>query len=155
MAKVNLISVNVHENPTSFLAPLRFEVTFECTEEITDDLDWKIIYVGSAECSDYDQVLDSVLVGPVPIGRHMFVFEANPPDPKKILDQDILGVTVLLLTCSYREREFVRVGYYVNNEYNNEEMKENPPSKPVIEMLQRNILLSEPRVTRFNINWDD
>jgi hypothetical protein len=29
----------------------------------------------------------------------------------------MLGVTVILLTCSYDGREFVRVGYYVNNEY--------------------------------------
>lgn len=39
------------------------------------DLEWKIIYVGSAESEEYDQVLDSVLVGPVPAGRHMFVFQ--------------------------------------------------------------------------------
>uniref|UniRef100_A0A493SXU5 Anti-silencing function 1A histone chaperone n=1 Tax=Anas platyrhynchos platyrhynchos TaxID=8840 RepID=A0A493SXU5_ANAPP len=60
------------------------------------DLEWKIIYVGSAESEEYDQVLDSVLVGPVPAGRHMFVFQ-----------------------------------------------------------LQRNILASNPRVTRFHINWED
>jgi hypothetical protein len=41
---------------------------------LTLDLEWKIIYVGSAESEEYDQVLDSVLVGPVPAGRHMFVF---------------------------------------------------------------------------------
>lgn len=41
------------------------------------DLEWKIIYVGSAESDTYDQVLDSVLVGPVPIGRHTFVFEVS------------------------------------------------------------------------------
>ena len=39
------------------------------------DLEWKLIYVGSAESSDYDQILDSVLVGPVPGGRHKFVFQ--------------------------------------------------------------------------------
>ena len=39
------------------------------------DLEWKIIYVGCAESEDYDQVLDSVLVGPIPAGRHKFVFQ--------------------------------------------------------------------------------
>jgi len=39
------------------------------------DLEWKIIYVGSAESEAYDQVLDTVFVGPVPEGRHMFVFQ--------------------------------------------------------------------------------
>lgn len=41
------------------------------------DLEWKIIYVGSAESEEYDQTLDSVLVGPVPAGRHMFVFQVG------------------------------------------------------------------------------
>ena len=43
---------------------------------------------------------------------------------------DAVGVTVVLLTCSYRTKEFIRVGYYVNNEYNDPELKENPPSTP-------------------------
>ena len=62
--------------------------------------------------------------------------QAKSPDPNKIPDEDIVGVTVVLLTCSYKEREFVRVGYYVNNEYIEEEMKENPPARPVIEKVQ-------------------
>ena len=41
------------------------------------DLEWKITYVGSAESSDYDQVLDSVLVGPVAVGSYRFVFQAR------------------------------------------------------------------------------
>lgn len=34
-----------------------------------------MIYVGSAESEQYDQVLDTIYVGPVPEGRHMFMFE--------------------------------------------------------------------------------
>lgn len=41
------------------------------------DLEWKIIYVGAAESEEYDQTLDSVLVGPVPAGKHMFVFQVK------------------------------------------------------------------------------
>ena len=29
-----------------------------------------------------------------------------------------------------RGQEFIRVGYYVNNEYEDEEMRENPPAQP-------------------------
>ena len=54
--------------------PLAYYITFHCIF-LYVDLEWKIIYVGSAENTDYDQVLDSVLVGPVPAGRHMFVFQ--------------------------------------------------------------------------------
>lgn len=61
-----------------------------------------MIYVGSAESEEYDQVLDSVFVGPIPEGRHMFVFQADPPNVERIPENDAIGVTVVLLTCSYR-----------------------------------------------------
>lgn len=41
------------------------------------DLEWKMIYVGSAESEEYDQILDSVYVGPIPEGKHMFVFQVR------------------------------------------------------------------------------
>jgi len=155
MAKVHVCNVVVLDNPSPFFNPFQFEVTFECIEDLKEDLEWKIIYVGSAESEAHDQVLDSVFVGPVPEGRHMFVFQADPPDPLKIPVQDAVGVTVVLLTCSYRAKEFIRVGYYVNNEYVDPEMKENPPTAPQFDKLQRNILATSPRVTRFKIDWDD
>lgn len=68
---------------------------------------------------------------------------------------DALGVTVVLLTCSYRSQEFVRVGYFINNEYTDPELRENPPPQPQFDKVQRNILADKPRVTRFKINWDD
>ena len=69
---------------------------------------------------------------------------------------DIVGVTAVLLTCSYRDsQEFLRVGYYVNVEYDSPEMNENPPANPVIERLTRHILAEKPRVTKFQIDWDD
>ncbi|KFM57813.1 Histone chaperone asf1, partial [Stegodyphus mimosarum] len=155
MAKVHVCNVVVLDNPSPFFNPFQFEVTFECIEDLKEDLEWKIIYVGSAESEAHDQVLDSVFVGPVPEGRHMFVFQAEPPDPQKIPVQDAVGVTVVLLTCLYRSKEFIRVGYYVNNEYVDPEMRENPPAVPQFDKLQRNILATSPRVTRFKIDWDD
>ena len=75
MAKVQITNVTVLDNPSPFQNPIQFEITFECIEDLSDDLEWKIIYVGSAESEEHDQTLDSVLVGPVPSGRHMFVFQ--------------------------------------------------------------------------------
>ncbi|KAK6484802.1 histone chaperone ASF1-like isoform X1 [Huso huso] len=155
MAKVQVNNVAVLDNPSPFLNPFQFEITFECIEDLPEDLEWKIIYVGSAESEEYDQVLDSVLVGPVPAGRHMFVFQADSAQPGLIPDSDAVGVTVVLITCTYRGQEFIRVGYYVNNEYTDPELRENPTVKPDFARLQRNILASNPRVTRFHINWDD
>lgn len=79
--------------------------------------------------------------------------QADPPDPSKIPEEDIIGVTVLLLTCSYMGQEFIRVGYYVNNDYDDEQLREEPPAKVLIDRVQRNILSDKPRVTKFPINF--
>lgn len=84
MAKVHITNVVVLDNPSSFFNPFQFELTFECIEELKEDLEWKMIYVGSAESEAYDQILDTIYVGPVPEGRHIFVFQADPPDVTRI-----------------------------------------------------------------------
>jgi len=159
MALVNLVNMAVLDNPTSFLNPFQFEVTFECLQELDDDLEWKVLYVGSANDSTRDLVLDEILVGPIPVGVNKFVLQADAPDPAQISKEDLLGVTVVLVTCSYKEREFVRVGYYVNNEYPGLEPAapgEDPPPPPnplEISQIVRTILADRPRVTRFPIPW--
>lgn len=153
MSAVNLANVTVLNNPAPFLNPFQFEISYECLVPLKDDLEWKLIYVGSAEDETYDQLLESVLVGPVNVGNYRFIFEADPPDPSKIREEDIIGVTVLLLTCSYLGQEFVRVGYYVNNDYDDEQLREEPPQKVLIDRVQRNILADKPRVTKFPINF--
>lgn len=154
MSVVSLLGVEVKNNPAAFDAPYEFEITFECLEQLQKDLEWKLTYVGSATSSEYDQELDSLLVGPIPVGINKFVFEADPPNLSRIPNNEILGVTVILLSCSYDGREFVRVGYYVNNEYTDEALIAEPPAKPIIEKVRRNILAEKPRVTRFAIKWD-
>lgn len=115
-------------------------------------MEWKIIYVGSPEDSSYDQVLEECLVGPTPIGISKFVLFAPAPDINKIRREDLVGVTVVLITCSYLEQEFIRIGYYVRTEYNEEGVEELPDPFDVAK-LYRNMLTDEPRVTRFAVNW--
>lgn len=154
MSVVSLLGVNILNNPAKFTDNYELEITFECLEQLEKDLEWKLTYVGSATSDQYDQELDSLLVGPIPVGVNKFIFEADSPKTSRIPDADILGVTVILLTCSYDGREFVRVGYYVNNEYDSDELNADPPAKPIIEKIRRNVLAEKPRVTRFAIKWD-
>lgn len=155
MSIVSLLGIEVLSNPARFTDPYEFEITFECLEPLKEDLEWKLTYVGSSRSLDHDQELDSILVGPVPVGINKFLFQADPPSPELIPASELVSVTVILLSCSYAGREFVRVGYYVNNEYDSEELRENPPAKVQVEHVARNILAEKPRVTRFNIVWDN
>ena len=93
---------------------------------------------------------------------------------------------ILIFVALTRSQEFIRVGYYVSNEYTDPELQETPPGKtfvfslgfknfvirlllqkqraasnkqfivsilekPDFDKLQRNILASNPRVTKVNI----
>ena len=184
---------------------IRSALLFHLLCVVFPELEWKLVYVGSAEDDQYDQELDSVLVGPIIVGKNKFVFEAAAPDPTLIPSKDIMEVTVLLLTCAYKEKEFIRIGYYVMNDYDPSEValvqardawlthsaqlqhdyatqvnaikaeEERlraagqfiealplppqpviPPAPAVdISKLTRNILADKPRVTRFQIPWDE
>lgn len=155
MSIVSLLGIKVLNNPAKFTDPYEFEITFECLEQLKDDLEWKLTYVGSSRSLEHDQELDSILVGPIPVGINKFILTADAPSPELIPASELVSVTVILLSCSYKEREFVRVGYYVNNEYDSEELRENPPAKVQVDHIVRNILAEKPRVTRFNIVWDN
>lgn len=74
----DLSKTNMRRPFPSLLAVKPFQFLTPC---ILADLEWKIIYVGSAESEEFDQILDSVLVGPVPAGRHMFVFQVRKTRP--------------------------------------------------------------------------
>lgn len=60
----------------------------------------------------------------------VFCAQADAPNTGLIPESDAVGVTVVLITCTYRSQEFIRIGYYVNNEYTDPELRENPPIKP-------------------------
>lgn len=56
-----------------------------------------------------------------------FTVDCPPPDYSKIPRDELicnvifyLGVTALIITVSYRNQEFIRVGYYVHNVLNEE-----------------------------------
>lgn len=72
----------------------------------------------------------AVMLAPSPVSSLLPTPQADAPNPSLIPESDAVGVTVLLLTCTYRRQEFIRVGYYVNNEYPSLELRESPPAKP-------------------------
>jgi len=164
MAVVVINDVQVlNATGASFTDAFQFEITFECTDELKEDIEWKVIYVGSAEDQNHDQELEAIMVGPLPVGQAKFVLEAPAPDWAKLPANEIRGVTVVLVTCSYKGAEFVRIGYYVNNDFTDPALREqwtNPEWKGVfvpqtmVPQLQRHILAEKPRVTRYTVAWD-
>nr|CRX79193.1 hypothetical protein ls5931a1_00016 [Leucosporidium scottii] len=170
MSIINISDITVLANPAKFTDPYLFRITFECMAPLEEDLEWKLTYVGSAESESFDQELDTCMVGPVPVGVNSFEFEAAAPLPSRIPASDLIGVTVILLTCSYNDQEFVRIGYYVNTEYADPALKAQydasleegaqdkglvaPDPASNVPSMVRSVLGEKPRVTKFNIKWD-
>nr|CRX79156.1 hypothetical protein ls5930a1_00179 [Leucosporidium scottii] len=169
MSIINISDITVLANPAKFTDPYLFRITFECMAPLEEDLEWKLTYVGSAESESFDQELDTCMVGPVPVGVNSFEFEAAAPLPSRIPASDLIGVTVILLTCSYNDQEFVRIGYYVNTEYADPALKAQydasleegaqdkglvaPDPASNVPSMVRSVLGEKPRVTKFNIKW--
>ena len=53
-------------------------------------------------------------------GNMQFSFNGSYVDFRQIPQEDIIGVTAIMLTCSYDGQEFFRCGYYVNVDYADE-----------------------------------
>jgi len=155
MSLLSITGVEVSKPVDNFLEPISFRISFNCMEELPGELEWNLVYVGSPESAEYDQMIDSVMIDTgIPAGNHEFDFVTEKGvDPKLIQDGHLMGVTVIILNASYEKQEFVRVGYYVNVGYDIPEMNENLPAQVQFDHLKREILASEPRVTRFKINW--
>jgi histone chaperone ASF1 len=116
MSAINLLDVTVlNAEGAPFLSGFSFQITFECVLQLAGELEWRVVYVGSSKSEAHDQELDSVLVGPVAVGISRFVLDVPAPDPAKIPADDLLGATAVMLTCAYKGKEFVKVGYWVSN----------------------------------------
>lgn len=155
MAAISVTNVQVLDNPAAFNARFRMEVALECYYHLHSDLEWRLIYIGSSEDESLDQVLDTVLLGPLRPGSMRFLLDSPAPNPSLIPSEELLGITAILLTCSFRDQEFLKIGFYVNNEYVDEQLIENPPEVPDTAKIQRCVLTEKPRITRFSIDWSE
>ena len=155
MASINILNIIPKTTINKFTDTFSFEIIFEVLSDLKKEIEWKMIYIGSAEDTKYDQTLETIEIdGPFQLGSMKFEFVGEAPDISKIPESEILGVTAISLCCSYNNQEFFRCGYYLNNIYDNEEMNLNPPEKVDKNHIVRSLLADKPRITRFDIDWD-
>jgi histone chaperone ASF1 len=156
MASINILNIIPKNTTSKFTDPFSFEIIFEVLSNLKKEIEWKMIYIGSAEDKKYDQILEAIEIdGPFHLGSMKFEFTGEAPDISKIPESEVLGVTAIILCCSYNNQEFFRCGYYLNNIYDNEEMNINPPEKVDKDRIIRSLLADKPRITRFDIDWDN
>src|SRR6266545_3816950 len=82
-------------------------LTFNCHH---CPIEWKLIFISCPDNESLYQELD--LLGPIPQGINQFSLDTEPPGHCLIRKEDVLGVSALIFTGSYKGQEFVRVGYH-------------------------------------------
>lgn len=158
MAQVHINNIIVRNNPAKVEDPLAFDITFECFSQLPGTFDWKIIYIGSPNNSNCDQIIDQFDMDNLAPGVMNFTVESNCPNFSQIPEEEIigmksiyLGTTAIIISVSYEKQEFFRCGYYVRNEY--DENIQEPPKNVSLPDLRRYILSENPRIFRFEIEW--
>ena len=101
MSLVNVLNVIVQQSKTPFTAPISIDVFFESVKALKHSLTWRIIYIGQSNNTEYDQVLEEAEMDCELPGRMSFTLHGNFPDVSKLPQSDVVGVTAMLLTCSY------------------------------------------------------
>ena len=154
MSSVNILNIIPKSPITKFTEPYSFEIIFEVLSELKYEIEWKMIYITSDNQKN-DQILNEIEIDPPnQLGQMRFEFTGDAPKIETIPENDIIGVAAILLCCSYNAQEFFRCGYYLNINYDNEEMNINMPEKIEVNHLMRNLLADKPRIVRYEIDWE-
>ena len=54
MSIVNITNIQIINNPSPFNSPIQLSITFETLKPIPYEIDWRLIYIGSAKDEKYD-----------------------------------------------------------------------------------------------------
>jgi histone chaperone ASF1 len=81
------------------------------------------------------------------------ILKIKPPKYLEIPLEEIIGLTIILLKFWYKKKEFIRLGYFINNELNEEGAMELTKNKKTLSLnhIIRKILIDQPRITYYPI----
>ena len=138
---INVVNVNVLDNPSSITNPFQFEIIFEARCDLED---------GRA-LSGFPFIIrprvENDLCGRLPLhGGRSGAGRCARSNLEIIPDDCLIGVTVILITCCYHNHEFIRIGYYISNTCDS--------NWKDFSQIQREIHADKPRVTHTPICWE-
>ena len=153
MASVQLIEIElISPNPALYATLLQFRIVFEVLDDLEDDMEVHVVWVGSFTSSSFDQLLDELLISQLRVGIYDFVWPVPAPQLDLIPQEDILGVTLLFVSLRYRDQEFLRAGFFVDVDFITEAHQLNPPQAVRVEHITRRVTAS-PHITTMRIFW--
>lgn len=121
MSKIRITNIYIPTVKEPFLSPINIKIDFEAFDILKEHLDWKIIYIGSANSCEYDQILENFSFPVTQKGPCSFGVSVTAPNHEMIPTfDDLLGATLLMISAMYNGREFFRCSYFVYNNFDDE-----------------------------------
>ncbi|KAM7524247.1 hypothetical protein LguiA_014149 [Lonicera macranthoides] len=81
------------------------------------------------------------------------MYQTDDLVPTNFHKKFILGPQTILISGSYAGQKFLEVSYHINNEYDDELLRKEPPQIMKTISVRRTIFSDRPRVTKFPINF--
>jgi histone chaperone ASF1 len=142
--RVTVDTVTVLNNPAGATDVMQFEVSYTTIGVFSEDLQFDVRYIVSEDVR-FDQVLESVAVGPIEPGSFRFVLQTNPPDWSLIPEEEKVVIALVRLECYYKRQIKATVGLFVNNTYADEALEMDPPVPADLARVTRDIMAEQPR----------
>lgn len=140
-------------NPNRFRDNLQWKMRVEVLDHLSEQITVSFVWVGSANSSAYDQLLDEFEIGPFPVGTTDFVLDCDGPQANLVPPNELLDVTVLNIVFSYKGQPFLKVGYYARVAYWDDSLNAMPPQVVNEELLGKSLVMSQPTVVNIPIVW--
>lgn len=147
---IEILGVRITKSPIEIDEYFKVHILFEIKKQLKERIKINFIYVQSPDDNNKDQELEVYEIPGDRLGKFKVNFSVNPPSFHFSENLDSFGITLFLIQFGYKKHEFTRVGYYVNNELNGPVERDSERNLFVkTKFIQRNILIDEPRVTKF------
>nr|UXY87282.1 ASF1-like histone chaperone [Cryptomonas sp.] len=148
MHPIEVLYVKVENNFCSIDSLFIFEVLYEVKMILKEDFEVSVIYITSPLEKNCDQELELFRLPAKKIGKFKVLLKVRPPNYENIEWEELTEVTIILLVISYQNKELIRIGYYLNNEFNHNDKINSKDSNRTHSVL-RKILSDRPRITYF------
>lgn len=153
MALLQVTNILFEKSTQQIGDSIKIQVSFDSLKQL-ENIDWKVVYIADACDEEADQELDVINMESVDHGANEFEWEIPAPNYKILPDPfAIFDASALVLKVSYKDKEFLRINYFVVHQYKTQEMTENPPEEVQWSEVQRVIKSDKPRQNMFDIDW--
>lgn len=150
-----ITNILINGNPEPFTSKINLEIHYDSLQNFKTPINFKIIYIGSIESSHHDQILISLEKKNIKIGEDKLYLTLDPPKKHLIPSlEDLLGMSALMVSCSFKNNEFFRCSYYVRNDYmdNESEINENNFD---IHKVCRCFYTEKPKIIINDVDWEE